>query len=181
VSEHVKAGRKTLVYCYSPECAARLSKLLKERHGLGSIVFTGDQNISQRTKVMDKEFRRGDTMVMFSTWVGQRGLNFGMVSAVVLYQRDFAGDVEPQAIARTQRPDQKNRVLVDRFHLKGSIDEYIAQMVDWKTRAADSGLDWGDGATEEDQFLHLDHILEEFCNAALDMSSRESLDYLLAA
>jgi len=54
-------------------------------------------------------------------------------------------------------------------------------VVEWKQAAADSGLDWGDGATESDVFQHMDAVLEAFCHEVLEMSSRETYETLCAA
>lgn len=69
---------------------------------------------------------------------------------------------------------------MDSLHIKGSIDEYVAQLVSWKEAAADSGLDWGDGIADTDVFKHLDSIIEEFCRDTLAMSSRDAFKALAA-
>ncbi|MBT0587952.1 hypothetical protein [Alteromonas oceanisediminis] len=59
-----------------------------------------------------------------------------------MYNRAWTGDVEEQSIARTTRPDQVRQVYVEYAHLKGSIDEYMAMLVDWKVAAARAGLEY---------------------------------------
>lgn len=181
IAEHVGDGRKCIVYCRSPETVERLAHSLQTRHSIDSVKFTGKTNITKRTMEMDKNFRLGKCQVLLSTFVGQRGLNLEMASALILYERDWSGSSEDQTVARTQRPGQTESVIVDRFHLAGSLDYYQAQMVEWKQAAADSGLDWGDGATETDVFKHMDHVLEEFCHDVLKISAREALDSFVAA
>lgn len=180
ICEHVADGRKTLVYCRSPETVERMASILKQEHDIDAVKFTGKIDITKRTEEMDREFRLGTCQVLLSTFVGQRGLNLEMASALILYERDWSGSSEEQTIARTQRPDQTENVIVDRFHLAGSLDLYQAQMVEWKLAAADSGLDWGDGATETDVFKHMDHVLEEFCHEVMNQSAREALECMVA-
>ncbi len=181
IAEHVAAGRKTIVYMESPEMVRRLQRELQENYGIDAVPFHGQRPIEERTAEMDERFRFGDCMVMLCSWCAQRGLNLACAKAVVFYQRNWSGDVEQQAIARTQRPDQDSRVWVDRFHLAGSLDVYMKQLVEWKVAAADAGLDWGDGATEDDVFMHMDALIEEFCEETLGMRAREAYEKMLAA
>lgn len=173
VSEHVAAGKKTIVYAQCPKLLNRLHLEL-EAQGISSVLFHGERNIKQRTKELDDEFRFGDTPVLLSSWVGQRGLNLPQAKRVIFASRNFGADTEDQALARTTRPDQDEEVLAEYVHLRGSINHYIGQVVEWKQAAADAGLDWGDGATDADVFHHMDSILEAFCRDTLEMSAYES-------
>jgi hypothetical protein len=175
--EHVQAGRKTMIYAGTPAAVERLCQLLGQ-HGIKAVAFHGETPIAQRTKALDEDFRFGDAQVLVSSWVGQRGLNIPQAKAILFYERDWGGDTEPQAVARTQRPDQDASVFVERFHLAGGIDEYMAQMQDWKQSAADAGLDWGDGATEDDVFHHLDTILGNFVQDVFNLSTHETAKLL---
>jgi hypothetical protein len=174
-------GKKTIVYASSPETLERLQKALADR-GIEGVIFTGKGSIKARTERLDNRFRFGPAPVLLaSLGVSQRGLNLPQASHIIFYNRDWTADAEAQAIARTTRPDQEATVQVEFAHLRGSIDEYMAQVVEWKQAAADSGLDWGDGATESDVFQHMDAVLEAFCHEVLEMSSRETYETLCAA
>lgn len=174
-------GKKTIVYASSPETLERLQKGLADR-GIEGVIFTGKGSIPARTKRLDERFRFGPAPVLLaSLGVSQRGLNLPQASNIIFYNRDWTADAEAQAIARTTRPDQENIVQVEFAHLIGSIDEYMAQVVQWKQAAADSGLDWGDGATDSDVFKHMDAVLEEFCHEVLQMSSRDAYQTMCAA
>ncbi|MBL4901015.1 MAG: hypothetical protein JKX76_15515 [Colwellia sp.] len=59
---------------------------------------------------------------------------------------------------------------VEYLHLAGSLDLCCAQMVQWKLKAADAGLDFGDQVSDEEEFLHLDTILHRFCDDVLSIS-----------
>lgn len=179
IEKNIADGKKTLLYAYSPSVVERLARELADR-GIESVVFHGGIPINRRTQDLDERFRFGPVKVLLSTWCGQKGLNIPQAKRVILYDRNWVGRAEDQAVHRTQRPDQDERVLVDRLHIRGSIDEYMAQVVEWKEAAADAGLDWGDGATESEVFKHLDSIIEEFCRDTLALSSREAFEALAA-
>jgi hypothetical protein len=179
IEGYVEDGKKTILYATAPSVIERLADELDKR-GIKSVRFHGGISIKKRTKALDEEFRFGDTPVLLSTWCGQSGLNIPQGKRMIFYDRNWTGRAEDQAVHRTQRPDQDERVIVDRLHIQGSIDEYIGQVVDWKVAAADSGLDWGDGITETDVFQHLDSIIESFCRDTLDMSSRDAFEALAA-
>lgn len=178
LEENNEEGRKTIVYAYSPRLVERLAAELSKK-GIKSVLFHGEIPIKKRVRALDSEFRFGDTNVLLSTWCGQKGLNIPQAKVVLLYNRDWSGRTEDQAIHRTQRPDQTDHVLVKRLHLKGSIDEYVAQLVDWKVAASEAGLDWGDGVTETEVFRHLDSIIESFCKDTMDDDARNVLRNLV--
>lgn len=144
---------KIIVFAKNPETHNRLHEILA-KEGIDSVLFTGQQNIEKRTAEMNKSFRFGNTRVLLSSYVGQRGLNLEQANRVIMYNRAWTGDTEEQAIARTTRPNQTKQVEVEYFHLSGSIDEYMAMVVDWKIAAARTGLDYGEAATVIEEFRH---------------------------
>ncbi|MGH0003538.1 helicase-related protein [Pseudovibrio ascidiaceicola] len=169
----VGQGRKTILYARSPKLLARLHEMVGAC-GIRSVLFTGDQTIAKRTRALDDEFRFGDAPVLLSSWVGQRGLNLEQASAVIFYERDWSASREDQAVFRTLRPSQTKQVFVEYLHLRGSIDEYQAQLVEWKRMAADAGLDYGEQVGEEEEFLHLDTLIKRFCEKVLSMSVEDA-------
>lgn len=171
VDRQVKQGKKTIVVVNSPDVVERLHTRLQER-GIDSIRFHGKRDIKTRTLEID-EFRFGAVDVLLMTWVGQRGLNIPQAKTFIFGSRNWSADTESQALDRTQRPDQIDRVEVKYVHLKGSIDEYIDQVVDWKQSAANAGLDWGDGATESEVFSHMDTILNRFVTDILKYTHKD--------
>ncbi|MBW8191343.1 hypothetical protein K0504_09865 [Neiella marina] len=172
--ERIKTtGDKAILYAYSPDVLTRFKCELDKR-GIKSVLFTGKQDINKRNEALDREFRDGEATVLLSSWVGQRGLNLPQANYVLLYNRAWTGDVEEQAIARVTRPEQTKSVHVTYGHLVGSIDEYMGQVVDWKIKAADAGLDFGDDCNATEEFRHMDAVLEEFCRKTLSMSAHEA-------
>lgn len=173
VKHWLAEGRKVILYARSPEVLERFHSLLKA-DGIESVLFTGKQDIEQRTAEMDSLFRYGPVNVLLSSRVGSRGQNLEQAGAVILYERDFSATAEEQTISRTQRPAQTLTVEVEYLHLAGGIDDYCAQLVEWKMKAADAGLDFGEQADEEEEFQHLDTLLVRFCEETLKMSLHDA-------
>ena len=173
-------GRKIICHVDSPAVADLLHVELS-KVGVKSVLFHGDINIDKRTETMHREFRNGDDgCVLLATGVGQRGLNLPQASVILLGSRNWSGKFEDQFIARTQRPEQTESVLIERIHLEGSVDEYQHQCVDWKLAAALEGLDFGDNATESEEYYHMEAILEKFCRETLGMTLHEATEQLAA-
>ncbi|KZL22677.1 helicase-related protein [Pseudovibrio sp. Ad37] len=162
-------GKKTILYAEAPDVLERLHSCL-EPQGISSVLFTGKQEINKRSKILDDEFRHGDTPVLLSSWVGQRGLNLEQAGVILFYERAWSATKEEQAIYRTQRPSQTQHVQVEYGHLAGSIDIYQAQLVEWKKTSAEAGLDYGEQMDDEEEFLHLDTLLNRFCEEIHQMS-----------
>jgi hypothetical protein len=78
---------------------------------------------------------------------------------------------EFQAIYRLIRPQQKNEVSCYFLHLKGSIDEYMGQLIKWKTLANEAGLDYGEQSDKED-FVHFDAFVYRFLNSIPELKER---------
>ncbi|KZX81149.1 hypothetical protein A3715_19045 [Oleiphilus sp. HI0009] len=181
--ERIKArlaeGRKVIVYQKSPDTARRLHTLLK-KEGIEALEYTGKEAIKKRAKALYDDFRNGSVNVLLSTRVGQKGLNLPEASCGILYDRDWTCSKEDQAIYRMLRPEQKQQVVVDILELEGGIDSYQDQMVTWKRRCEEAGLDFGEGVDMDEEFLHLDSILQNFCSDILDMGVHEAKEALSA-
>ena len=162
VLEQVEQGHKVLLFAGSPTVLDRLHVELNER-GVGSVRFHGGIPITQRVHDMNVRFRDGDVPVLLgSRRCLQQGYNLHQSDRVCFYDRSWLATEEEQSLARVLRPQQKAQVLAEFFHLEGSIDEYQAQMVAFKSCAMAAGLDYGDPAACEGDFLHLETILARF-------------------
>lgn len=171
-----EGGNKIIVYAKCPQLLERLQSMTH----LPSLLFTGQQKITQRTLDLDSKFKNGDTNILFSSWVGQRGINLPCASHVLFYERSWSAATEAQAVSRTQRPSQTRQVEVTKLHLSGSIDSYAAQMCAFKASAAETGLDFGDTVDDQERFQHIDAILSEFCESVMSMSSYAAKEHLAA-
>jgi hypothetical protein len=162
ITRLVQEGHKIIVYVKRPRLLEIIGEKLTEL-GIDSVMVHGGLDIDARTKDMRDRYRFGSAPVLLAT-LGcvQTGLNLPETTRIVYLSRDWSAKTERQANARALRPQQKQTVGIDYIHLPGSIDDYQAQMVDFKADAADSGLDWATPRRAEDQFLHLDTIMGRF-------------------
>lgn len=172
VRANIANGEKTIVFMGSPKTAERLTDEMG-KNGIKVLPFHGEQNITKRNQLLNAEFKYGDTDVLASTWVGQRGLNIPQASQAILAQHTWTADVENQSIMRMARPSQKKDIHVNTLHYPGSIDVYQHQLVTWKAAAAQSALDYGDSAVEGDEFKHLDSIMVDFCEQTFEMTAQQ--------
>jgi SNF2 family DNA or RNA helicase len=153
----------------------RLSEELRKRN-ITNLVFTGEETITKRTAKLNERIRNGSDQVMLaSLGVTQDGLNLPMLNSVIFYNRSYKSREEFQAIYRLIRPQQKSEVSCYFLHLKGSIDEYMGQLIKWKTLASEAGLDYGEQNDEKD-FVHFDAFVYRFINSIPEL--KEQIDFL---
>lgn len=173
---------KTILYVEYPGLLKVISKELNAR-GIDNMLFHGQLPIKKRTQELNQRFRNGDCPILLaSLGVTQKGLNLPQANRETLGSRSWSATEEEQAIKRALRPQQKRKVLVRYAHLPGSLDEYKAQLVRFKQDTVRVGLDWATPEMEEVEFLHLDTVLNRFCEelAGLRNINRQDLREYLA-
>lgn len=184
LSQLAGEGKKTMLYADNPGVLELLARHLRER-GFNPVVFHGKIDIDTRTQDLDENFRFGlSPHCLASLGVTQTGLNIPQASRVLFYNRAWTAKTEKQAGGRVLRPQQADDVMFEYLHLRGSIDEYQAQMVDFKYDSINAGLDWGTPEFEAEDFLHLDTILGRFCEDLENMygcTGRELRQALVSA
>ena len=72
------------------------------------------------------------------------------------------------------RWNRKGQLKVVYFHLPGSIDTYQGQMVAHKRDAIKAGLDWATPELEDEAFLHMDTLLDEFVDDLAKLHGRKA-------
>lgn len=159
-------SKKTLLYVHSPDLAKFLASRLEAQTGIDAVLLHGTMSIAKRHQELRERFKVGSCPVAIATFgVTQAGHNIPQADHVILGNRDWTAKVERQSIARALRPETDHDVTVEYAHLVGSADDYMAQAVRFKAAAADCGLDWATPEFEEEDFLHIDTILGQFCEA----------------
>lgn len=155
------ATKKVVVYARSPALLDLFSQELAKCH-VESVLYHGD--ITRKTRRSDlQRFRHGDVNVVLASFgVTRAGLDLYQASHAIFATRLWSQTQEDQAIHRLLRPQQTQQVVVERPHLRGSIDIYQDQLVQWKASAANAGLDWGAPMGDDEEFLHLDQVLGKF-------------------
>jgi hypothetical protein len=163
MKELAQAGEKTLVYFHSPGLAHLMARHLYQETGIDAVVLTGESPAGVRHKLLRERFKLGDCPTVIATYgVTQAGHNIPQATRVVLGTRDWTAKVERQSIARALRPETRHPVVAEYVHIRGSSDDYQAQMVAWKGNTIDAGLDWATPEFEGKEFLHLDTLLGRF-------------------
>ena len=79
-------------------------------------------------------------------------------------------------MARPMRIERKEAVRVVYFHLDGSLDLYQDQMVAFKQDSANAGLDWATPVKEDEEFLHLSTVLQNFVDDLAKLNNLSAHD-----
>jgi hypothetical protein len=175
IESEVKRGLRPIVFARNPVVLERLSAELDKR-GITNLVFTGKETIKKRIEKLNSRIRQGcDQVMLASLGVTQDGLNLPQLNSFIFYNRSYSLREEFQAIYRLIRPQQRSQVSGTFLHLKGSIDEYMAQLQNWKSLANEAGLDYGEQADNE-EFIHFDAFIYKFINSLPEL--KEKLDSL---
>ncbi|MBD5034884.1 SNF2-related protein [Xanthomonas citri pv. citri] len=170
-------GRKILLYVDGPEMSERLAAELNHR-GVHAVPFHGKSSIKSRTRRMNSEFRYGPASVLVASYgTGQTGLNLYQANYVLLAVRAWNSKTERQAIARTLRPQQTSEVHVEFVHLGGSLDEYQAQVCQWKQVSEFEAIDLLEPEEVLDDYKHLDRIINEFVDRLAARQGIKGRDY----
>lgn len=171
VESEVAKGRRPIVFARNPKVLERLSVELDKR-GITNLVFTGKETIKKRIVKLNEGIREGDRQVMLaSLGVTQDGLNLPELNTFIFYSRSYKSREEFQAIYRLIRPQQKKDVYGYFLHLKGSIDEYMGQLIEWKALASEAGLDYGEQQSDE-EFTHFDAFIYRFINSLPELKEQ---------
>ena len=175
IERQVKQGLRPIVFARNPVVLHRLSAELNKRN-ITNLVFTGEETIDKRIVKLNARIREGNDEVMLaSLGVTQDGLNLPQLNSVIFYNRSYSSRTEYQSIYRLIRPQQKNQVSVNFLHLKGSIDQYMAQLITWKTLASEAGLDYGE-QNNQGEFTHFNAFIYRFINSLPEL--KEKLEWM---
>ncbi|GAA4274080.1 DEAD/DEAH box helicase [Aquimarina gracilis] len=106
------------------------------------VTLTGETKSSDREKVVT-EFQENESISIFfiSLKAGGVGLNLTKASYVILLDPWWNPFIEKQAIARSHRIGQKNKVMVTRFIAKNTIEEKILKLQEKKKNLSDNIID----------------------------------------
>jgi hypothetical protein len=155
------ADRKVVVYAKSPALLDLFSREL-DKCGVKNVVYHGEVSKQNRRRDIQR-FRHEDVNVMLASFgVTRAGLDLYQARHAIFASRLWSQSQEDQAIYRLLRPQQTEEVVIERPHLRGSIDIYQDQLVTWKESSASAGLDWASPKGDDEEFLHIDQVLGEF-------------------
>lgn len=131
-------GHKVLVFSQFVELLDLLRPVLEER-GWPPFCLTGDTE--RRGELIERfQSAEGAAVFLISLKAGGFGLNLTAASYVVLFDPWWNPAVENQAIDRTHRIGQTNKVIAYRLLLKNSIEEKIRTLQKQKKTLAEDVL-----------------------------------------
>lgn len=148
IKEALSREEKIIVFSERPDFQKLMQQELKTR-GIKSHVFIGSQGIKNRNVVLNDFKNNGTHVLLATTTCGETGLNIPQANVVIIADTSWTPSKQIQAYSRILRPQQTRKPRIYMLRAKGSIDEYMQQLMNAKSEAIDEGIDYQD-ATEFD-------------------------------
>ncbi|WP_439673122.1 Putative helicase superfamily II (plasmid) [Cupriavidus necator] len=169
-------GKQAILFAENPGVIDLIASQLKAK-GVETVPFHGGIPIAKRVADKDKRFVGGNATGLLCTKAsGRAGYNLPNADYVLFYDRSWTWRIEYQAMRRALRWNRKGQLKVVYFHLPGSLDIYQDQMVAHKRDAMEAGLDWATPELEDEAFLHMDTLLDEFVDDLAKLHGRKARD-----
>lgn len=169
-------GAQAILFAENPGLIELLRRELEKR-GVDAVPFHGGIPIRKRVADKDKRFLNGNATGLLCTKAsGRAGYNLPNADYVLFYDRSWTWRIEYQAMRRALRWNRKGRLKLVYFHLPGSIDVYQDQMVAHKRDATEAGLDWATPVLEDEAFMHMDTLLDQFVDDLAVLHGRTHRD-----
>jgi SNF2 family DNA or RNA helicase len=148
----MEEGQKVLVFSQFVEMLDLLRPVLKQRQW--QVFYLAGHTENRGELVRDFQSTQGPAVFLISLKAGGFGLNLTAASYVVLFDPWWNPAVENQAIDRTHRIGQTNKVIAYRLLIKNSIEEKIRALQRQKKALAEDVL----GEERFSQSLTLDDL-----------------------
>ena len=148
----VVGGEKVIVYSERPELCNLLRREF-ERIGIDARLFTGEQPIPVRNASLEDFKFNGIPVLLATTTCGETGLNIPQASTVIMTDTSWTPSKQRQAYSRILRPQQKKQPKVFLLRNKGTIDEYMQQLMDVKQDAIENGIDHQESSFNPEEWL----------------------------
>jgi ERCC4-related helicase len=142
VKEAIAREDKIIVFSERPEFQRFIQEVLLTKHGIKSHLFVGQQGIKERNILLDDFRHNGTNVLLATTTCGENGLNIPEANVVVLADTSWTPSKQIQAYSRILRPQQKKTPKIFLLRARGTIDEYMQQLMDAKSEAIDEGIDY---------------------------------------
>ena len=134
----MEEGQKVLVFSQFVELLDLLRPVLEERQW--SLFYLAGHTENRGELVRSFQSTKGSAVFLISLKAGGFGLNLTAASYVVLFDPWWNPAVESQAIDRTHRIGQVNKVIAYRLLIKNSIEEKIRRLQKQKKALAEDVL-----------------------------------------
>lgn len=155
--EAKRENRKVLVFSFFLEVVDKVYKLLGEA-SCGPI--TGSVSGEDRQKIIDEFTETKDFAVLVAQiGAGGIGLNIQAASVVILCEPQWKPSTEEQAISRSYRMGQVNKVLVYRLLTENSVDERILNIIYKKSKIFDEYAKTAYISTQSDEAVNASNTL----------------------
>ena len=138
IEEVLAEGDKVLLFTQYAQFGHLLRPYLQERFDTEVLFLHGGLNRAAREKVIDKfQKKDGPSLFILSLKAGGFGLNLTEANQVVHIDQWWNPAVQEQATDRAYRIGQHRSVQVRRFICRGTLEEKIHQMLQYKRDLAD--------------------------------------------
>lgn len=155
-------GHKSICYVDSPQGAELYTRHLQQA-GIDAVAFHGKMPIATRNAELRSRFINGPAQVLVaSIQTIERGHNLYCASRGIFACRSWRGDTEAQGARRMCRPQQTEKVYIEKPVLAGSIDMYQSQVTGMKVDAAAAAMDFITPSISDGEFVHMDQIMARF-------------------
>jgi hypothetical protein len=141
IDQALANNEKIIVFSERPDFQLFIRDELRKR-GIKSHVFIGSQGIKARNVLLDDFKNNGTHVLLATTTCGETGLNIPEANVVVIADTSWTPSKQIQAYSRILRPQQKKQPRIYLLRAKGTIDEYMQQLMNAKSEAIDEGIDY---------------------------------------
>lgn len=145
IEEALSNQEKVIVFSERPDFQKYMQQELRARN-IKSNVFIGSQGIKSRNVVLNDFKNNGTDVLLATTTCGETGLNIPQANVVIIADTSWTPSRQIQAYSRILRPQQTKKPRIYLLRAKGTIDEYMQQLMDAKSEAIDEGIDYQDAA-----------------------------------
>ncbi len=146
VCEYLDAGRKVLVFSFF------INTIEQARKVLGDGCFgpiSGSITPTKRQQIIDDFSKKeGGAVLLSQIQAGGTGLNVQAASVVIICEPQLKPSIENQAIARSYRMGQANKVMVHRLLCEKTVDEQIMNILKNKQVLFDNFADVSESGKE---------------------------------
>jgi len=153
ISRAIRVGEPVVVFCEHNETVRRLETLLKKQN-IRYVTIKGGTPKNKRLDSVE-QFQSGKVPVFIGTKACNTGITLTRSRNLVFLERFWTSADEDQAEDRIRRISQKHKTKIWSLHVKGTVDDRIAQIIEYKRNLMMKTIGL-ENITEQDQ----DTVLE---------------------
>lgn len=141
IEEALSNQEKVIVFSERPDFQKYMQQELRSRN-IKSNVFIGSQGIKNRNVVLNDFKNNGTNVLLATTTCGETGLNIPQANVVIIADTSWTPSRQAQAYSRILRPQQTKKPRIYLLRAKGTIDEYMQQLMSVKEEAIEECIDY---------------------------------------